>query len=125
MDARDEIHRLERLANLLDAQFGIPGTRLRLGLDALIGLIPGVGDAVTAAPAIYIIHRAERLGAPGHVLARMVVNLLADTLIGAIPLVGDLFDIGFKANRRNVSLLKRHLEEVERSRRNGPTLNRS
>ena len=80
----------------------------------MLGLIPGVGDAVTAVPAIYLIHRAERLGAPGHLLARMVVNLIADTLLGAVPLLGDVFDVGFKANRRNVALLRRHLEESER-----------
>ena len=110
MDRDAEIRRLEMLANLLDAQFGIPGTRLSFGLDSLLGLIPGVGDAITAVPAAYIIHRAERLGVPGPVLARMVVNLLADALIGSIPLVGDVFDLAFKANRRNVALMKAHLE---------------
>lgn len=114
MEAKDEIRRLEALADLLDAHFGIPGTPIRFGLDSLFGLIPGAGDAVAAVPGAYIIHRAERLGVPGHVVARMVLNLLADTFIGAIPVLGDLFDVGFKANRRNVALLKRHLEEVAR-----------
>ena len=109
METDDEIRRLEMLANLLDAQFGIPGTRLSFGLDSLVGLIPGIGDAITAVPAAYIIYRAERLGVPAPVLARMIANLLIDTAVGSVPVVGDLFDAAFKANRRNVALLKEHL----------------
>ncbi len=111
MDAEDELRRLEALANLLDAQFGIPGTQLSFGVDSLIGLIPGIGDAIAAIPSAYIIIRAERLGVSNAVLARMIANLAADLFIGSVPVVGDIFDVAFKANRRNVALLRKHLEK--------------
>lgn len=114
MDARAEIERLERLADLMDSRFYIPGTPLRFGLDSVLGLVPGVGDAATALPAAYLIHRAQQLGVPQPVLARMVANLGIDLVLGSIPLVGDLFDLGFKSNRKNVALLRRHVEEQER-----------
>lgn len=110
MNVHEEIRRLENLADLLDARFGIPGTRLRFGFDSLLGLVPGLGDGISAVPAIYIIHRAEQLGVPRHILSRMVANLVVDTAVGFVPVVGDLFDVGFKANRRNVALLKQHFE---------------
>jgi hypothetical protein len=103
-----ELHHLERVAEWMDARFRIPGTELRFGLDGLLGLLPGVGDSVTALPAAYIIMRARAIGSPPDIQARMVGNVLLDLLIGALPLVGDLFDFGFKANRRNVRLLHEH-----------------
>jgi hypothetical protein len=112
LNVREEIRRLEKLADLLDARFGMPGTRLRFGFDSLLGLVPGVGDGISAVPAIYIIHRAEQLGVPRHILTRMAINLAVDTAVGFVPLVGDLFDFGFKANRRNVALLKQHFETL-------------
>lgn len=116
MDREEELRRLERLAHWLDSRFGIPGTRLRFGLDSVLGLVPGVGDLATALPAAYLIHRARRLGAPGHVLARMAANLGIDLALGAVPVVGDVFDVGFKSNLRNIALLKRHLERETPSR---------
>lgn len=110
MGAAEEIRRLEALADWLDSRFRIPGTGIRFGLDSLLGLIPGAGDLVTFVPALWLVMSARRLGAPWHVQVRMLWNALLDFVIGAIPLLGDLFDIGFKANRRNVALLKRHLE---------------
>lgn len=104
-----EIRRLEQLADWLDSRFRIPGTGIRFGFDSLLGLVPGVGDAATTLPAAYLVWRAHRLRVPRHVLARMAVNVGLDLLVGAVPLVGDLFDLGFKSNRRNVELLKRHL----------------
>lgn len=103
-----ELRRLERFAHLMDSRFRVPGTELRFGLDGLIGLVPGIGDSVTALPAAYIVMRARAIGAPPHLQGRMVANVLLDLLIGAVPLVGDLFDFGFKANRRNVGLLRNH-----------------
>lgn len=103
------IRRLERLANLLDDRFRIPGTRWRFGWDAIIGLVPGVGDAAGAACATYIIAEAARLGVPRGVILRMLANMGVDAALGLIPLVGDLFDARYKANRRNVDLLLRHL----------------
>lgn len=103
------VRRLERLANLLDDRFRIPGTRWRFGWDAIIGLVPGVGDAAGAACATYIIAEAARLGVPRGVILRMLANMGVDAVLGLIPLVGDLFDARYKANRRNVDLLLRHL----------------
>lgn len=95
------------LARVLDTAIGIPGTKLRFGLDALLGLIPGAGDAVSAALSGYIILAAARSGASRPVLTRMVGNVVVDTVIGSIPLLGDLFDVAFRANSRNVALLER------------------
>lgn len=105
--------RLARLAWLLDASFRVPGTGVRFGWDALIGLIPGVGDAATGLLAAWIVAEAARLGAPGSVLARMLGNVGLDLLVGAVPLLGDLFDAGFKANQRNVRLLESWLERPD------------
>lgn len=110
-----ELLHLERLADWMDSRFRVPGTELRFGLDGLLGFVPGIGDSVTALPAAYLIMRARAIGAPPHLQARMVGNVLMDLLIGALPLVGDLFDFGFKANRRNVGLLREHF---------GPTVDR-
>ncbi len=105
-----ELRHLEQVADWMDTRFRVPGTEFRFGLDGLLGLVPGIGDGVTALPALYIIARARSIGAPTHVQARMVGNMLIDLLVGAVPLVGDLFDVGFKANRRNIKLLRQHLD---------------
>lgn len=102
------LRELDTLADWLDSRFRLPGTNLRFGLDSLIGLIPGVGDGATALPAIYIVLRAQRMGAPKRLLLWMSFNVALDFVVGAIPLLGDLFDVGFKANRRNIDLLRRH-----------------
>jgi hypothetical protein len=104
--------RLERLAWLLDAQFVLPGTGFRFGADAILGLVPGVGDAIGAGLSAWLIVEAQRLGAPNTLLARMVANLMLDAAVGAVPVLGDVFDAAFKANLRNMRLLRRHLEEV-------------
>jgi len=107
-DREAEIARLERLAHWMDDRFTIPGTNIRYGFDALIGLIPGVGDTGAALFSAYMIARARALGVPRRHLWRMSANVLVDLIVGSIPLVGDLFDVGFKANRRNVEILRRH-----------------
>ncbi|HYC49630.1 MAG TPA: DUF4112 domain-containing protein [Gemmatimonadaceae bacterium] len=94
------------LARVLDTAFRIPGTNIRLGLDSIIGLIPGGGDAVGALLSSYIILSAARQGAPRSVLLRMVGNVAIDSAIGAIPILGDIFDIAFKSNARNAALLE-------------------
>ena len=119
IDTNDaEICRLEAIADWLDSKFVIPGTKLRFGLDFVLGILPGLGDGVAAVPAAYLILEAQRLGAPPALLMRMGFNVLLDLAVGAIPLVGDLFDFGFKANRRNIALLKQYLgiDEIPRSR---------
>jgi len=107
--SRADLNDLIQLARLLDNRFVIPGTNFRFGLDAILGLVPGVGDALSAMISLYIISRARQLGAPSALISKMSLNVAIDTLIGAVPLLGDLFDTAFKANVRNVRLLLDHL----------------
>jgi hypothetical protein len=109
VDMEAELRRLEWLADLLDSRFRIPGTEIRIGLDPLIGLVPAVGDGASLLVSAYLVLRARRLGLPRRVLARMVLNLAIDGLVGTVPVLGDIFDIGFKANRRNIALVRRFL----------------
>lgn len=109
-----------RLAWVLDDIVRIPGTNLRLGLDPLLGLVPGGGDLAGGALSAYIILVASRAGAPPSVLVRMGGNVILDAILGAVPVLGDLFDAGFKANRRNAALLQQYVEDprpVERRSR--------
>lgn len=115
MKIDDEIARLSKLADLLDSRFRIPGTGIRFGVDSLLGLFPLLGDGASALPAIYLVHRARRLGVPKTLLKVMLANIAVDLVIGSIPVLGDFFDIAFKANRRNITLLKRHLESVRKT----------
>lgn len=110
----ERLARLDALATLLDTAFIVPGTNVRFGLDALIGLVPGIGDAITTAISLYIVHEARQLGAPVHVIMRMLANVAFDGLVGAVPLVGDAFDVMWRANRRNVGLLREWLAREER-----------
>jgi len=108
-DEHAEVAHARRVARLLDASLGIPGTRVRIGLDPLLGLVPGVGDLLGLALSATILARARRLGVRRRTLARMAGNLAIDTLVGAVPIAGDLFDAWFRANQRNVDLLARGL----------------
>lgn len=110
----ERIARIDRLASLLDTRFVIPFTKFRFGADSLIGLAPGVGDAITTALALYIVYEAHRLGAPKTVLARMLGNVAIDGVVGIVPVAGDVFDLMFRANRRNVRILREHLESSGR-----------
>jgi hypothetical protein len=105
-----EVERLRAMARLLDSAFQIPGTRSRVGLDALIGLVPFAGDVTSAILSSFIVLRAARLGASRATVVRMMGNIAFDTIVGAIPLLGDLFDAGWKANTRNLALLEAHLQ---------------
>jgi uncharacterized protein DUF4112 len=109
-DDRD-LRRARALARLLDTAVGIPGTPIRVGLDALLGLIPGAGDFAGAALSGYIVLAAVRRGAPPALVWRMLTNIGIDTLIGIVPVLGDIFDVGFKSNVRNVALLERYASE--------------
>lgn len=102
------LERLRRLAWWLDAGIPIPGTNMRIGLDAIIGLIPGVGDASGAIAGSAILLEAARMGVPTATLLRMAGNIILDAVIGAVPVLGDLFDAAWKSNLRNVELLDRH-----------------
>ncbi len=99
---------MEALAWLLDNSIPVPGTGRRIGLDAVIGLVPGVGDVVSGGLGILVVARAVQLGLPGVVIARMLVNVALDFVIGSIPIIGDAFDLWFKANARNVGLVRRY-----------------
>lgn len=107
--------RLERLAWLLDSSIPLPGTSFRVGLDGLIGLIPGIGDAVGGVVSSYIIAEAARMGVPKAILIRMAFNVILETVVGMIPIIGDLFDFAWKANNRNVTLLREHLGNPKRT----------
>ncbi|MEW6642472.1 MAG: DUF4112 domain-containing protein [Pseudomonadota bacterium] len=104
------IARLDALAKLLDIAFIMPGTNIRYGLDGLIGLIPVVGDLITTAISLWIVREARALGAPWHLTARMLGNVALDGVVGMVPVAGDAFDVMFKANMRNVRLLRRWLD---------------
>ena len=106
----ERLSRLDALANLLDTAFIIPGTNVRFGFDAMIGLVPGIGDAITTVISLYIVHEARELGAPRHLVARMLANVAIDGVVGAVPLIGDAFDVAWRANRRNMALLQKHLD---------------
>jgi hypothetical protein len=105
------LKQLNYLAKLMDAQFRVPGTNFRLGLDGIIGLIPGAGDLSTFAVSGYMLWVMANNGASGFVLARMTFNILIDAIVGAVPILGDLFDVAFKANMRNMRLMEQHYEE--------------
>jgi hypothetical protein len=107
-------HRLQRLRTVgwvLDNSFRIPGTRIRFGIDMIIGLVPGLGDLIAGALSLYIIAESARLGVPRLLLARMGWNVAVDTFVGEIPILGDIFDVAWKANMRNLALLEEHLRQ--------------
>ena len=101
--------RLQRLAKLMDSQVRVPVLGLRIGADAVLGLLPGIGDVITGAIGAYLIYEAQRLGIPRSAVLRMIANVAFDTAIGAIPVAGDIWDFFFRANDRNMQILARHL----------------
>ena len=108
----ETLARLRKLAWLLDSSVRVPGTRFRVGLDSLLGLIPGVGDVLGTAVSAYLLHAAWRHGVPNPVLGKMALNVAADLAAGAVPILGDVFDAAWKANSRNVALLEQALREM-------------
>ncbi len=105
---RAAIDRLDMLATLFDTAVLIPGTNIRFGVEALLRLWPGVGDAVASALSLYLLYEASRLGVPRLLLGRMLANVVLEGTIGAVPIAGDAFDVFFRANRRNIALLREH-----------------
>ena len=103
--------RIDALAQLLDVAFIVPGTKIRYGIDGLIGLIPIVGDIITTAISLWIVREARELGAPKHLVARMLANVAVDGVVGLVPFAGDAFDVMFRANMRNIRLLKRWMDK--------------
>ena len=114
------LQRVRRFAGMMDDKYALPGTRIRFGLDSLVGLLPGAGDAATAIAGLWLIAEAFQLKASYGVLIRMCVNLLLDSTLGAIPIVGDVFDLFWKSNRRNAEMLERFLKQ-----RHDTTMNRT
>lgn len=109
VDTEASLARVDALARLMDSAFAIPGTNIRLGLDAIIGLVPVAGDLISNAISTYIVWEARRLGVSRWTVARMLGNTAVDTVIGAIPIVGDAFDVAFRGNMRNLALLRAHI----------------
>lgn len=120
-DTTTRLAHLRQFSHILDSAIRIPGTRFRVGMDGLLGLIPGVGDVTTGLASVFIIMTAARMGVPRAVLTRMIMNVAIDTAVGVVPLVGDVFDMAFKSNQRNVALTERYmtapLEERRRTER--------
>lgn len=114
-NTQNEVRQLERLCRILDSAFRIPGTKITFGIDSLIGLIPGLGDAVTAVASGYIVHRARQLGVDKITVLRMLGNIGIDIVAGIVPIVGDLFDVSWKSNTRNLQLLEVSLAKQSRN----------
>lgn len=104
------LQRLRRLSNLLDNAIAIPGTSLRFGLDPILGLFPGVGDFLTTAVSAYIVVEAARMGISRQILVQMAVNIVLDMVMGTVPVVGDVVDVAWKANTKNIALLEEHFK---------------
>jgi len=115
MDEAALLQQIRLIADFMDNRFVIPGTNLRIGLDGLIGLIPGIGDVATTAISAYLVYLAHQLNVPKHILARMIFNVAVDMSVGIVPVLGDVLDVAWKANLKNVRLLERHL--ARRARR--------
>jgi|SRR5271163_2069329 hypothetical protein len=105
---RAALDRLDMLATAFDTAFIVPGTKVRFGVESLLRLVPGIGDAAASLLSCYLLYEAHRLGVPRLLFARMLANVLLEGTIGAVPLAGDAFDVFFRANRRNVALLREH-----------------
>lgn len=110
-DEKAQLERLESLATLMDARFNIPFLPIPIGLDTIVGLIPGIGDTISLGVSGVIVAGAHRINVPKRHLTHMCVNMFIDWLIGLIPIIGDLFDIGWRGNLRNVKIARMHLEE--------------
>jgi C4-dicarboxylate transporter len=105
---RERLDRLDRLSRLLDIAFTVPGTNIRFGAEAVMRLVPGIGDAAASALSCLILYEAHQLGAPRRVMIRMAGNVAIEAAAGAVPVIGDLFDVAFRANRRNVRILREY-----------------
>jgi hypothetical protein len=111
-----QLARVRAIARAMDSAISIPGTGVRFGLDPVLGLVPGLGDVVSSIASIYIVMIGIRLGAPRSAVLRMMGNIAIDTLVGSVPILGDLFDVGWKSNNRNVALIEQHVAQPEKVR---------
>jgi hypothetical protein len=110
---RASLERLDRLSSLLDIAFLVPHTNIRFGIEAILRLVPGIGDIAASALSCWVLYEAHRLGVPGLLLTRMIGNVVVEGIAGAVPIAGDLFDVGWRANRRNVRLLREYFERED------------
>ena len=108
-----KLGKLRRVSKLLDNAITIPGTKISFGLDPILGLLPGGGDTITGGISAYIVVEAARMGIPREIVYQMVGNILIDSFAGTVPVVGDLFDLGWKSNVKNIELLEKHLDLAE------------
>lgn len=115
MSHEERLAQVRWLANVMDDRYVVPGTPIRFGWDSILGLFPGLGDVLTSIISLLIVHHAWQTGASTFTLVRMLGNVGADFLVGSVPFVGDLFDVAFKANRRNARLLEQHLKRQNNS----------
>ena len=107
------LQKIRKIANLLDTAIGIPGTKFRIGLDPILGLIPGGGDLITAGISAYMIYLAARFGLTKEEITKMLLNVAVETAVGSVPIAGDIFDAYFKANIRNLEILENHIAKSE------------
>ncbi|VEP12294.1 conserved hypothetical protein [Hyella patelloides LEGE 07179] len=107
------LQKIRKIASLLDSAIGIPGTKFRIGLDPILGLIPGGGDLITAGISAYMIYLATRFGLERKEISKMIGNVILETALGTVPLAGDIFDAYFKANLRNLEILENHIAKAE------------
>lgn len=107
------LKRIRKIANILDSAIGIPGTKFRIGLDPILGLIPGGGDLIAAVISAYMIYLAARFGLESSEIFKMIKNVAIETAIGSVPIAGDIFDAYFKANIRNLEILEKHIKKTE------------
>ncbi|WP_319421241.1 DUF4112 domain-containing protein [Pleurocapsa sp. FMAR1] len=107
------LRKIRKIAKLLDTAIGIPGTKIRFGLDPILGLIPGGGDLISAGISAYMIYLATRFGLERAEISKMIKNVAVETAVGFVPLAGDIFDAYFKANMRNLEILEKHIEKNE------------
>lgn len=107
------LNRIRKLSRLMDTAIRIPGTQFRIGLDPIIGLMPGAGDLISTAFSAYIIYLATRFGLPPQDLRQMIFNIGLEAVVGSVPLIGDLFDAYYKSNIRNLAILEQHLQATE------------
>jgi hypothetical protein len=116
-DRAETMDAMRRYAWILDSLFELPVVKVRFGLDAIAGLVPGLGDLTTPVFSAYLLLQAFRMRVPKIILMRMIFNVALDALVGLVPILGDLFDIGFKANMRNLALVERHADPFQKPTR--------
>jgi hypothetical protein len=113
MSEQQRLTQVRWIARTMDDQFTVPRTKIQFGWDAIIGLLPGIGDVLTSAVSLVVVHHAWRLGSPSFVLVRMLRNIGIDLVFGSIPILGDAFDVAWKANRKNARLVEQYLQQAK------------